>query len=57
MTDAQWAPDVRPVIAELEDAYEHQTFPPAPVHFVPILEKLDDPDTRARLLEMARSVV
>jgi hypothetical protein len=57
MTDQQWAPDVRPVIPELENDFEHDTYPPAPVHFVPILEKLDDPATRAKLLELARAVV
>lgn len=53
MTDnPEWVAEVREVIPELRDDFEHETFPPAPVHFVPLIEKLDSASWD-KLLEFA----
>jgi len=39
LTDA-WVPDTRVIPPELEDDYEHADFPPKPIHFVPLEQKL-----------------
>lgn len=54
MTD--WVPETREIPEELRDDFVHETFPPAPVHFVSLSDKLDSV-TRDKLLEMARAVV
>lgn len=54
---SDFVPEARPVDRELEPDFDHATFPPAPVHFVPLMDKLDDPETRRKLLEMAQHVI
>jgi hypothetical protein len=41
MTNPAWVPDTRPIPPELADEYEHETYPPKPVHFDTIADKLD----------------
>jgi hypothetical protein len=55
-SEPDWEAESRPIMPELENDFEHETFPPAPVHFVPLSEKLDSA-TRDKLLELARAVV
>lgn len=51
--DDQWAPDPKPVPAELEDGFEHATFPPPKVHWATVADQLDAA-TFEQLVEMAR---
>lgn len=38
---ADWMPESRQIPEDLADDFEHETYPPSPVHFVPLIEKLD----------------
>jgi len=49
---AEWVPEERPVPAELTDDYQHAVYPPAPVHFAPVVEQLHNA-SHAQLMELA----
>jgi len=53
MTNPAWVPEARDVPPELDDEYEHETYPPKPIHFDTIADKLDHA-TLAQLREIAR---
>jgi len=48
-----WVPEQRDVPDELTDEFEHETYPPKPVHFDPIADKIDHA-TLAQLRELMR---
>jgi len=50
---SDWVPEARDVPPELTDKFEHETFPPKPIHFDSIADKIDHA-TLAQLREMAR---
>jgi len=53
MTDPAWVPEARDIPAELGDKFEHETFPPKPVHFDSIADKIDHA-TLEQLRELMR---
>lgn len=52
MTDTAWVPEPRDVPDELTEEFEHADFPPKPVYFPPISERLPEATVR-QLMEMA----
>ncbi len=52
MTTDAWMPEPRDVPVELEPDFDHETFPPKPVYFPPISERLPEATVR-QLMEMA----
>jgi len=49
---SDWVPDPREVPPELTEEFEHETFPPKPVYFPPLSERLPAATVR-QLMEMA----
>jgi len=40
MSDPAWVPEARDVPAELVDKFDRADYPPKPIHFVPLQDKL-----------------